>query len=93
MAPAREITCTRIVFVDSEFDAKKGRGERPGHPICICAIEIDQDGSEREHRLASPYPKTPPWDRSDTFLTMGWALSAEAGSFLNVGYTVSCAQR
>jgi DNA polymerase-1 len=83
----REIVCSRVVFVDSEFDAKKGRGERPGLPVCICAIDIDQDGRETEHRLAAPYPARPPWDRGDSFLTVGFALSAEAGSFLNVGWS------
>ena len=29
MSDDREIVCNRIVFVDSEFDAKKGRGEAP----------------------------------------------------------------
>jgi DNA polymerase I-like protein with 3'-5' exonuclease and polymerase domains len=82
----REITCSRVVFVDSEFDAKKGRGERSGPPVCICAIEIDQDGRETEHRLAAPYPARPPWDRGDPFLAVGFALSAEAGSFLHVGW-------
>jgi hypothetical protein len=51
------ITCARIVVIDSEFDAKKGQGERPGFPVCICAIEIDEDGREIEHRLAAPYPE------------------------------------
>jgi DNA polymerase-1 len=81
-----EITCNRVVFVDSEFDAKKGKGEPPGPPICICAIEIDQDGRVTEHRLAAPYSERPPWDRGDPFLTVGFALSAEAGSFLHVGW-------
>lgn len=84
---SNEIVCSRVVFVDSEFDAKKGRGEHPGFPVCICAIEIDQDGCETEHRLAAPYPARPPWDRGDSFLTVGFALSAEAGSFLNVGWS------
>jgi DNA polymerase I-like protein with 3'-5' exonuclease and polymerase domains len=74
------------VFVDSEFDAKKGRGERPGPPVCICAVEVDQDGREIEHRLSAPYPARPPWDRGNPFLTVGFALSAEAGSFLHVGW-------
>jgi DNA polymerase I len=87
MSNDREIVCSRVVFVDSEFDAKKGRGERPGLPVCICAIEIDQDGRETEHRLTAPYPARPPWDRGDPFLTVGFALSAEAGSFLNVGWS------
>jgi DNA polymerase-1 len=82
----REIVCSRVVFVDSEFDAKKGRGERPGPPVCICAIEIDQNGRETEHRLAASYPAQPPWGGSDPFLTVGFALSAEAGSFLNVNW-------
>ena len=86
MSDDREIVCSRVVFVDSEFDAKKGRGERPGPPVCICAIEIDQDGREIEHRLAAPYPAQPPWDRGDPFLTVGFALSAEAGSFLHVDW-------
>ena len=86
MSDDRQIVCSRVVFVDSEFDAKKGRGERPGFPVCICAIEIDQDGRETEHRLAAPYPARPPWDRGDPFLTIGFALSAEAGSFLHVGW-------
>ena len=81
------IVCSRIVFIDSEFDARKGRGERPGFPVCICAIEIDQDGRETEHRLAAPYPVRPPWDRGDSFLAIGFALSAEAGTFLNVGWS------
>jgi hypothetical protein len=81
------IVCSRVVFIDSEFDARKGRGERPGFPVCICAIEVDQDGRETEHRLAAPYPVRPPWDRDDSFLAIGFALSAEAGSFLNVGWS------
>ena len=87
MSDDREIVCSRIVFVDSEFDAKKGQGERPGPPVCICAIEIDQNGRETEHRLAAPYPAQPPWDRGDPFLAIGFALSAEAGSFLHVGWS------
>jgi DNA polymerase I len=83
----REIVCNRVVTIDSEFDARKGQGEPPGPPICICAIEIDQDGRETEHRLAAPYPARPPWDRGDPFLTVGFALSAEAGSFLHVGWS------
>jgi DNA polymerase family A len=82
----REITCTRVVFVDSEFNAYKGQGERPGFPICICAIEVDQEGRVTEHRLRAPYPERPPWDRGDSYLTVGYALSAEAGSFLHVGW-------
>jgi DNA polymerase-1 len=80
----REIVCERIVFIDSEFDAKKGKGEPPGPPVCICAIEIDQQGREIKHRLAAPYPARPPWDRGDPYLAVGFALSAEAGSFLHV---------
>jgi hypothetical protein len=81
------ITCDRIVFVDSEFDARKGRGERPGFPVCICAIEVFADGREIEHRLAAPYPPRPPWDRGDPYLTVGFALGAETGSMvLNVGW-------
>jgi hypothetical protein len=86
MSDDREIVCSRIVFVDSEFDAKKGQGEPPGPPVCICAIEIDQDGRETEHRLAALYPIRPPWDRGAPFLTVGFALSAEAGSFLRVDW-------
>jgi DNA polymerase-1 len=86
MSGDREIACNRIVFVDSEFDARKGRGEPPGSPVCICALEIDQHGRETEHRLAAPYPTSPPWQRDDPFLTVGFALSAEAGSFLNVAW-------
>jgi DNA polymerase I len=82
----REIVCSRVVFVDSEFDAKKGRGERPGLPVCICATEVDQDGRETEHRLTAPYPAKPPWDRGDSYLTVGFALSAEAGTFMNVDW-------
>ena len=33
----RLLVCHRFVS-DSEFDAKKGQGERPGHPVCICAV-------------------------------------------------------
>lgn len=83
---SREITCARAVIIDSEFNAKKGRGEIPGFPICICALEIFFDGRVIEHRLKAPYPKRPPWDRGDPYLTIGWALSAEAGSFLHVGW-------
>jgi hypothetical protein len=80
------ITCQRVVFIDSEFDAKKGRGERPGLPVCICAIEILADGREIEHRLAVPYPTRPPWDRGDPYLTIGFALGAEAGSMMHAGW-------
>jgi DNA polymerase-1 len=86
VSDGREIVCSRFVFEDSEFDAKKGRGERPGPPICYCAIEIDQNGREIEHRLAAPYPERPPWDRGDPYLTIGFALSAEAGSKLNIDW-------
>ena len=81
MSDDREIVCNRIVFVDSEFDAKKGQGEPPGSPVCICAIEIDQYGRETEHRLAAPYPAGRHGSATDPFLTVGFALSAEAGSF------------
>jgi hypothetical protein len=82
----RGIVCNRVVFIDSEFDAKKGQGEPPGPPICLCAIEIDRAGRETEHRLAAPYPAQPPWGRDDPFLTVGFALSAEAGSFLHLNW-------
>jgi hypothetical protein len=81
------IACARIVFIDSEFDAKKGRGEIPGFPVCICAIEVDlADGRNVEHRLAAPYPARPPWDRGDPYLTVGFALGAEAGSMMHAGW-------
>src|SRR5262249_52049209 len=80
------ITCQRAVVIDSEFDAKKGRGERPGFPVCICAIEVLADGREIEHRLAAPYPTRPPWDRGDPYLTVGFALGAEAGSMMHAGW-------
>jgi DNA polymerase I len=86
MSSDREIVCSRTVIIDSGFNAKKGQGERPGPPVCFCAIEIDQNGDVIEHRLAAPYPAKPPWDRGDSFLTVGFALSAEAGSMLNVGW-------
>jgi hypothetical protein len=83
----REIICNRIVFIDSEFDAKKGQGEPPGPPVCICAIEIDQYGRETEHRLAAPYPPKPPWQHDDgPHLTIVYAGSAEAGSFMHVSW-------
>jgi hypothetical protein len=82
------ITCQRAVVIDSEFDAKKGRGERPGFPHCICAIEIFPDGRELEHRLAAPYPPRPPWDRGDPYLTLGFALGAEAGSMMHAGWAL-----
>jgi hypothetical protein len=83
MSGDQEIVCSRIVFPDSEFDAKVGRGEIPGFPICICAIEIDENGHVIEHRLRAPYPERPPWDRGTPFLTAGFALGAEAGSFMH----------
>jgi DNA polymerase I len=82
----RDIVCSRVVIIDSEFNAKKGQGERPGPPVCFCAIEIDQNGRVIEHRLVAPYPAKPPWERGDPFLTVGFALSAEAGSMLNIGW-------
>src|SRR5215831_19942224 len=81
MSGDQEIVCSRIVFPDSEFDAKVGRGEIPGFPICICAIEIDENGHVIEHRLRAPYPERPPWDRGTPFLS--FALGAEAGSFMH----------
>jgi hypothetical protein len=79
-------TCRRFVFIDSEFDAKKGRGERPGFPVCICAIEVLADGREIEHRLAAPYPPRPPWDRGDPYLTVGFALGAETGIMMHADW-------
>ena len=81
----REIICKRIVFVDSEFDARVNMGEPPGPPICICAIEVGPDGVTT-HKLAAPYPRVPPWHRDNFYLTVGFALGAEAGSFLHVGW-------
>ena len=76
-----------LASYSSIASSTQGRaGRTPGPPVCICAIEIDQDGRETEHRLAAPYPARPPWDRGDPFLTVGFALSAEAGSFLHVGW-------
>ena len=80
------ITCQRVVFIDSEFDAKKGRGERPGFPHCICALEVFPDGREIEHRLTAPYPERPPWDRGDPYATVGFALGAEMGSMMHAGW-------
>jgi hypothetical protein len=82
----REIICQRIVFLDSEFDARVDKGEPPGSPVCICAIEIGSDGIV-EHRLAAPYPRVPPWQRGDPHLTVGYALGAEGGSFLNIDWS------
>ena len=82
------ITCQRFVFPDSEFDAKKGQGERPGFPHCYCAIEVFPDGREVEHRLAAPYPERPPWDRGDPYATIGFALGAETGSMMHTGWTL-----
>src|SRR5262245_29547755 len=83
MSSDREIVCSRIVFPDSEFDAKKGRGEIPGFPVCICAIEINENNQIIKHRLRAPYPCRPPWDRGTPYLTVGFALGAEAGSFMH----------
>jgi DNA polymerase I len=83
MSGDEKIVCSRIVFPDSEFDAKVGRGEIPGFPICICAIEIDENGHVIAHRLRAPYPERPPWDRGTPFLSAGFALGAEAGSFMH----------
>jgi hypothetical protein len=83
----REFVCNRLVLPDSEFDAKKGKGEPPGSPICICAIEIDQHGSVTKHRLAAPYPTRPPWERDDPFLTIFFAAGAEVGSYMNVAWS------
>jgi hypothetical protein len=81
------ITCNRAVIIDSEFDATTGRGEIPGFPVCICAIEINLvDDREIEHRLATPYPALPPWDRGDPYLMIGFALGAEAGSMMHAGW-------
>jgi hypothetical protein len=83
MSGDHEIVCSRIVFPDSEFDAKVGRGEIPGFPICICAIEVDENNQIIKHRLRAPYPQQPPWDRGTPYLTAGFALGAEAGSFMH----------
>src|SRR6516165_4692052 len=82
------ITCHRVVFPDSECDAKKGQGERPGFPHCICAIEVFPDGHEVEHRLSAPYPERPPWERGDPYVTFGFALGAEAGSMMHASWTL-----
>src|SRR5262245_12238959 len=86
MSGEREITCRRVVFIDSEFDAKVGLGEPPGPPVVFCALEVDQDGSVIEHRCTASYPARPPWDRGDPYLSVGFALGAEAGSMMHVGW-------
>ena len=88
MNTGREIVCNRIIFVDSEFDARKGQGEPPGPPVCICAVEIDASGRVTEYRLGAPYPSRPPWQRDDdAHLTVMFAASAEAGSFMHVAWS------
>ena len=57
MSDDREIVCSRFVFEDSEFDAKKGRGERPGPPVCIARSKLTKTAEMIEHRLAAPYPE------------------------------------
>jgi DNA polymerase-1 len=90
MSDDREIVCNHLVIIDGEFDAKKGQGEPPGSPVCICAIEIDQHGHVTEHRLAAPYPAKPPWDHGpdDPCLTIGFAISAEAGCYMNINWSL-----
>ena len=85
MGTGREIVCNRFVFEDGEFDAKKGQGMPPGPPVCFCSVEIDRHGHVTEHRLKAPYTAKPPWERyGDTYLTIGYALSAETGSRASV---------
>ena len=81
----REIVCNRFVSCDSEFDAKKGQGEPPGPPVCICAVEIDSQGRVTEHRLKAPYPAMPPWEHGPrSIFAIVFAGSAEAGSYMHV---------
>ena len=87
MSGGRTVVCNCIVIVDSEFDAKKGQGECPGPPVCVCAIEIDSRGRVTEHRLAAPYPKTPSWERGDPYLTIVYSAPAEAGSYMNIEWS------
>ena len=89
MSIGRETVCSRFVAFDSEFDAKKGKGEPPGPPVCTCAVEIDSNGRVTEHRLKAPYPAVPPWDHgpSDPYLAIVFAGSAEAGSCMHVGWS------
>jgi hypothetical protein len=82
----RTVTCRRDVIIDSEYNAHKGQGERSGFPWCICAIEIDENGRETLHRLTAPYPAIPPWERGDPYLAIFFNASAEAESFINVGW-------
>jgi hypothetical protein len=55
--------------------------------VCFAAsaIEIGPNGLIT-HKLTAPYPRVPPWHRDDPYLTVGFALGAEAGSFLYVGW-------
>jgi hypothetical protein len=46
--------CSRVVIPDSEFNAYRGQGKRPGPPVCYCAIEFFSDGRVIEHRLSAP---------------------------------------
>jgi DNA polymerase-1 len=86
MSSDREIVCSRVVIEDSEFNARKGQGERPDPPSCYCAIEIFQDDRVVEHRLRQPYPAKPPWDRGDPYATICYAIGAEAGSRMNIAW-------
>jgi hypothetical protein len=80
----RNINNLPLLFVDSEFNAHKGRGKRPGFPHCICAIKRMPDGAEIEYRVRAPYPARPPWDDGTPYAAIVFSGGAEAGSFLHV---------
>ena len=92
MSDDREIVCSRVVFVDSEFDAKKGQGE-PSRLACLYLR--DRDRPTRPRDGAPPCGTVSRRDRHGSaaihFSPIGFALSAEAGSFLHVGMAVPAA--
>ena len=51
-------------------------------------MRFDSDGRVIEHRLKAPYPAKPPWDHgpSDPYLTIVYAGSAEAGSYMHIAW-------
>ena len=67
---------------------RKAKASLPARLFVSARSRSTSNGRDTEHRLTAPYPARPPWEHgpSDPYLRSCLPLSAEAGSFMHVGW-------